>query len=339
MTHLDRSAWLKRLASLPGALAVALAPGIVFAEVPSPFNPASPQAASIAQLFWIIIVIAVIIFVGVEGVIIYSAFAFRASRHPRAAQFSGSPRIEIIWTAIPALLLVVVLYLTIRTMAAAYPFTTASDPIEITALGHQWWWEFDYPNEKVVAVGEFHVPVGEPVIVHLKSDNVIHSFWIPEMNGKLDLVPGQDRTWWFTPTKTGVFDGLCAEFCGVEHAWMRMRLVVQSRVDYDAWIRAQQAVPPEPTGLAAQGKQIFFQQTCPSCHVIAGTSANGVAGPDLTHVASRSILAGGVLENNPTNMARWLADPQTVKPGNLMPDFHLTPAEVQALTAYMETLR
>ena len=330
-------AWAKRLSGLAVASSVALIPALVFAEPRSPFSPSSPQAAAIANLFWFIIGIAALIFVAVEGAIIYATIAYRERPGRTAAQFSGNPRVEIAWTAAPAVILIVVLILTVRTMNDLS--VPAGDPLEINVAGHQWWWEFDYPNEKIVTANEFHVPVGETVILHMTSNNVIHSLWIPEMNGKLDMVPGHERTWWFTPQHTGVFLGQCAEFCGIQHAWMNVRLVVQTPAEYAAWVRSQQQVPGTPSGPAAQGYQIFFQETCPSCHAIAGTPANGVAGPNLTHVASRSIIGAGVLDNTPENMAQWLADPQAVKPGNLMPSSKLTPEQVQALTAYMESLK
>lgn len=318
-------------------------PRVALAETRSPLSPASPQATAIGDLFWIIVVVAALIFVGVEGAIVYATFAYRERPGRTAAQFSGNLPVEVAWTAVPALILVVVFYLTIRTMADIAVPTTADppgDPTEITAVGHQWWWEYDYAHEKLTVANELHVPVGVPVILHLKSADVIHSFWIPEMNGKLDMIPGHDRTMWFTPSRTGTFLGQCAEFCGIEHAWMQIRLVVENPTDYAAWVRDQQrAAAAAPVGLAAQGERIFFQQSCPSCHAIAGTAANGNAGPNLTHVGSRATIGAGVLQNTPQNMERWLANPQTVKPGNLMPSSKLTADEVRALTAYMESLR
>ncbi len=331
-----------RVTGLLTALELALCPRIVLAEVRSPFSPASPQATAIANLFWLIVAIAVIIFIGVGGTIIYATVAYRQRPGRTAAQFSGNLPIEVAWTTIPFILLVVIFYLTIRTMVDLQVPTfraSSGDPVEITVAGHQWWWQFDYPAERITTANEFHVPVGEPVILHLTSDNVLHSFWIPEMNGKLDLIPGHDRTLWFTPAQTGVFLGQCAEFCGIQHAWMQIRLVVQTPAEYAAWVREQQRTPPIPTGLAAQGQQIFMQQTCPSCHTIAGTPANGTAGPNLTHVASRATIGAGVLPNTPQNMERWLRNPQDVKPGNLMPNSKLTEEQVRALTAYMESLR
>ncbi len=342
MNRLLGSSRAMKLIGLLTALCSALLPRVVLAEVRSPFSPASPQATAIANLFWLIVAIAGIIFVGVGGAIIYATFAFRQRAGRTAAQFTGNLPIEVVWTAVPALILVVIFYLTVRTMMNLQVPTgdpAAGDPVEIIVAGHQWWWQFDYPNEKITTANEFHVPVGEPVILQLRSDNVLHSFWIPEMNGKLDLIPGHDRTLWFTPAQTGVFLGQCAEFCGIQHTWMQIRLVVQSPADYATWIRDQQRPAGLPTGLAAEGQRVFMQQTCPSCHAIAGTSANGNAGPNLTHMASRATIGAGVLPNTPQNMERWLRNPQEVKPGNLMPNSKLTEDQVRALTAYMESLR
>lgn len=324
------------------ALGSALLPRVVRAEVRSPFSPASPQASLIADLFWFIVAIAAIIFVGVVGAIIYATVTFRQREGRAAAQFTGSLPIEVAWTAVPALILIVVFYLTVRTMVDLEVPTGAStsgDPIEIAVAGHQWWWQFDYPNEKITTANEFHVPVGEPVILHLRSDNVLHSFWIPELNGKTDLIPGHDRTMWFTPRQTGTFLGQCAEFCGIQHTWMQIRLVVQSPAEYAAWVRDQQRPAALPSGLAAEGQRVFMQQTCQSCHAIAGTAANGNTGPNLTHMASRATIGAGVLANTTENMQRWLRNPQEVKPGNLMPNSKLTEEQVRALTAYMESLR
>jgi len=333
--------WAKRLSGVAAALGLAFVPDLVRAEAPSPFNPASPQAASIANLFWIIVVIAALIFVGVGGAILYATFAYRERPGRAAAQFTGNLPVEIAWTAVPLLLLAVIFYLTVRTMIDLQIPTTdpGSDPVEITVGGHQWWWSFEYPQARFTTANEFHVPVGEPVILHLRSDNVLHSFWIPEMNGKLDLIPGHDRTMWFTPTQTGTFLGQCAEYCGIEHTWMHIRMVVQTPAEYASWVRDQQRPASTPTGLALEGERIFMQQNCQNCHAVAGTAAEGIAGPNLTHMGSRATIGAGVLTNTPDNMERWLRNPQEVKPGNLMPDMKLTPDQVRALTAYMESLR
>jgi cytochrome c oxidase subunit 2 len=304
----------------------------------SVFTPFSPNAVAINNLFLFIIVIAGIIFVGVEGALIYSVFNHRQRPDQSAAQFTGNLRLEIIWTAIPALILVVVFYLTLRTIKEIQP--PSGDPLEIQVVGHQWWWEINYPNEGVSTANELHVPVGETVIVHVRTADVIHSFWPPSLTAKQDLVPGRtDQTIWFQPTAAGVFRGACAEFCGVEHTWMQFRIYVDSPADYQAWVKTAQQLPPAPTGLALRGQQIYQAQSCGQCHAIAGSGSNAVVGPNLTHVASRWSIGAGVLDNTPENMQRWLANPQEFKPGAVMPNYRLSPDQLQALTAYMETLR
>lgn len=327
-----------QLTGLGLALAIALVPRVAMADPRSPFSPESPQAAEIAGLFWFLIIIAGLIFVGVEGAILYSAFAHRERPGRVAAQFSGNTKVEIIWTAIPALLLVVVFYLTVRTMHDVS--APGGDPLEITVVGHQWWWEFDYPREGIVTANELHVPVGQPILLRITSADVIHSFWVPQLAGKLDANPGQRHSLYFTVSRPGTYLGQCAEFCGIEHTWMAIRVVAETPAQYEAWVNAERQPARTPTSeLARQGEQIFREQTCGSCHTIAGTAAKGVAGPSLTHVASRATIGGGVLPNTTANMERWLQDPQAVKPGALMPDFNLSPDQVKALAAYMESLR
>lgn len=341
LRHLGQSIERARTAGLPlgclVATAAAFLPGHAFADSSSPFTPASPSATAVANLFWIIIVIAGIIFVGVEGALFYAIFAYRQRPGRAPSQFSGNVRLEIAWTAIPALILAVVFYLTIRTM---YDIRLpGGDPLEIQAVGHQWWWEFDYPNDGISTANEIHVPVGETVVVRLASADVIHSLWVASLAPKLDVVPGRDYAIWFQAQSPGVYLGACAEFCGIQHAWMQFRVYADSPADYQAWLKAQQQAAPTPTGLALQGQQLYVAQSCGACHAIAGTPSNGRIGPSLTHVASRWSIGAGVLDNTPDNMNRWLANPQAIKPGTLMPNYHLPPDQLQALTAYVETLR
>jgi cytochrome c oxidase subunit 2 len=319
--------------AVPASVLLALLPGLALADPTSPLNPASPGAAAISSLLWFLLIVAGIIFVGVEGVIFYSVFRYRERPDRAGATFHGNPRLEIAWTAAPVILLAVIFFFTIRTMDAATSYG-GSDPIEVNVVGHQWWWEFDYVQEKIVTSGELHVPVGETIILHAHSADVVHSFWMPQLAGKQDANPGFANTIVFTPTRTGTYDAICSELCGVQHAWMRALVVVQTAADYAAWVKQQQTSPPAPTGPAAQGAQIYQSEACGACH------APGVSGgPDLTHFGSRSIIGSGVLTNTPSNLATWLADPQAVKPGTKMPNFHLTSSQIQALVAYLESQR
>jgi cytochrome c oxidase subunit 2 len=301
------------------------------------FAPASPNALAVANLFWFIIIIAVVIFVGVVGALLYALTAFRQRPGREASQFHGNTRLEIIWTVVPVVILIVVFGFTVRTLLDIRPPT--GDPLDVTVVAHQWWWELDYASDGFSAANELHVPVGETVIVHLRSADVVHSFWVPALSPKIDAIPGQDRNLWFSAQQPGTFSGACSEFCGVEHTWMFVRVVAQTPAEYAAWVKGQQQPAPTPTGLALQGQQIYKSQTCGSCHAIAGTSSNGQVGPNLTHVASRATIGGGVLENTPENMRRWLANPQAYKPGSFMPNYNLSADQLQALTAYIETLR
>lgn len=184
-----------------------------------------------------------------------------------------------------------------------------------------------------------NVPVGETVIVHLTSNDVIHSFWLPSLSPKLDAIPGQSHVLWFNTQAGGVYQGYCSEFCGLEHAWMLFSVQADSPADYQAWVAGQRQPPAAPTGLAMRGQQIYESQSCGNCHAITGSGSNARIGPNLTHVASRPAIAGGVLPNTPDNMRRWLENPQAIKPGSMMPNYRFSSDELQALTAYIESLR
>jgi cytochrome c oxidase subunit 2 len=304
----------------------------------SVFGPASPQATEIVNLFWLTIIVAVIIFAGVSGVVIYSAFAHRERPGREAARFRGNGRLEVVWTAAPTVLLAVILTLSVQTMNRVT--TPATPPLEITVVGHQWWWELRYDGSGVTTANELHVPVGQPILLHLQSADVIHSFWIPRLAGKTDLVPGHSFVMTFTADQEGTYEGQCSEFCGVAHAWMLLRVIAKSPADFAAWTEAQRRPATAPSdGAAIRGSDLFLSQPCLSCHAIEGTPAVATIGPNLTHMGSRATIAAGVLANTPENMALWLADPDAVKPGSLMPNFRLTPAQASDLAAYLESLR
>jgi cytochrome c oxidase subunit 2 len=328
--RLDHRSFDWRL-SLLGALALLGVPQVASAAASSPLLPASPNAAAIANLFWGILIVAGLIFIGVEATIIIAVIKFRQRPGAQPAQFAGSTLIEVTWTAIPALILAGVFFFTVRTMYLANPPLT--DPLNVNVTGHQWWWQVDYPNEKIHTANEIHVPVGEPVVLHLTSADVIHSVWIPQLAGKRDANPGFVNTITFTVTEPGVYLGRCAELCGVEHAWMQIRVIAMTPSDYAAWVKMEQTPAPVPsTALIQQGQAIYASETCANCHAIN-------AGPNLTHVGSRLYLGGGVLQNTPQNMYLWLQNPDAVKPGTHMPNYHFTSAQLQALTAYLESLK
>ena len=210
-------------------------------------------------------------------------------------------------------------------------------------MGHQWWWEIQYPGLGIVTANELHVPVSardrrRPTAIHLESADVIHSFWVPQMAGKTDLIPSRTNRMWLEPYQTGTFLGNCAEYCGTQHAKMMLRVVVDTPEEFDRWVAAQKAAPVDSPA-ARQGRDVFLQTSCVNCHRIQGTSANGVFGPDLSRLMTRQTLAAGAATNTPENLWRWLRDPATIKPGCLMPNMRLTPTEVEQIATYLETLR
>ena len=304
-----------------------------------PASPQSPQARSITSLFWIVIAIAFVFLFLVEGLLVYIMVRFR--RHPGQAeprQVHGNHRLELWWTAIPLCILVGIFVLTVQAVVAET--SIAGNALPVTVIGHQWWWEFRYPTLNVVTANELHVPAGRAVRLELQSADVVHNFWFPTLAGKEELIPGKTNVWTFTPDRPGTYDGDCSEYCGTEHAWMRLKLVAQTPQDFDAWA-AQQAAPATPgTGSnATAAVQLLAANTCTSCHTVRGTPASGTVGPDLTHVGGRTTLGAGVLENNLPNMERWLRNPQEVKPGSLMPNLHLTDEQAALLASYLEGLK
>ena len=345
-------------------------------DSPAAFGPHTitdtfgPIASSERTLFYITIGIATLVFVVVEAALIFSIIRFRA--RPGMAnpvQSHGNIRIEVLWTVIPALILFIVLGFTIQGLfqVSAAP---AQKPLTVRAIGHQWWWEFYYEDYHITTADTLVAPVGVPVKVDLYSNNVIHSFWIPALTGKTDDIPGHQNYKYFTADKTGTYYGECAEFCGIQHAHMAFTAVIETSDQFNTWISTQQqaAVVPAAGSLAAQGQAVFKGQ-CTTCHGIVGVDLNGYVdpavacdsptnanndvckiGPNLTHFGSRSLIAGGVLINNkdqctdPTNLsncnlAKWLSDPQGVKPGNDMNIGALSQTQIQQLVAYLESLQ
>jgi cytochrome c oxidase subunit II len=212
--------------------------------------------------------------------------------------------------------------------------------VVIEVIGHQWWWEVRYPHEGIVTANEIHIPAGQPVTLRLTSDDVIHSFWVPELHGKLDLNPQQTNTLILQADQPGAYRGQCAEFCGIQHAKMALLVVAQEPAAYAEWVSAQQLVPPPPnTELTEFGQQVFLGSACVYCHTVRGTNATGVLGPDLTHLASRRTLAAATVPNTRGYLAGWIVDPHGLKPGNKMPPTDMSAEELQALLAYLESLR
>src|ERR1700730_166663 len=303
-------------------------------------NTQSPQARAIFDLGIVSTIVFVLIFVAVTGAIAYAIFRFRGREgEPDPKQFAGSEKVEIIWTTIPFLIVVFLFVLTLRGMNRADPPPAPSPDLIVT--GHQFWWEAQYPASGVVTANEIHIPAGKPLSVRLDSKDVLHEFWVPELARKMTTVPGQLNHIWLQADKPGVYIGTCSEFCGTQHAWMRILVVAEEPSKFEEWQRAQLQPSRTPTSdAAAKGLALFQTSTCMNCHAIGGAtgSASRVA-PDLTHVASRRQLGAGILENSPANMRRWLKNPQHIKPGSLMPDFNFTDQELDELGEYLNTLR
>ncbi len=281
---------------------------------------------------------ALFIFVAVEGLLLFAVWRFRdrpGRGEPKPVH--GNLALEFGWTLIPV---VIVTLIAVPTIAAVFrtQATPPADALRVEVIGHQWWWEARYPSLGITTANELHLPVGRPVNLILKSADVIHSFWVPQIGGKRDLIPGRKNFLTFTVTTPGEYPGQCAEFCGISHANMRLLLVAQSPAEFRAWVERLKAPPAPPAGETAAGLQAFLAGGCVACHTIQGVSP-GVVGPELTHFGSRKTLAAGLLPNTPEHLARWLANPRAVKPGALMPKLPLTEAQITALVAYLGSLK
>jgi cytochrome c oxidase subunit 2 len=333
-----------RMLRLFGAAALVLLLSACSSEFPqSTLHPTADFGERIDDLFRTIFWWALGVFVVVEAALLFVIIKYRerpTSKDPKHVH--GSTLLELAWTLAPAVVLVFIAVPTIQTI-----FETDGTPpegaLEIEVIGHQWWWEFRYPQYGITTANEMHVLQGRPVALSMTSADVIHSFWVPKLGGKRDLMPGRTSRLAFTPDSTGDFSGQCAEFCGASHANMRFRVMVEDTTGFERWVRQQQA-PPVPTdslaGLIREGAALFANpaKTCIACHMVEGVSV-GAIGPNLTHVGSRTTIASGILPNTEEGLARWLRDPVGEKPGSLMPKPPLDEDEITALVAYLRSLQ
>ena len=348
-----KTARLPRIALLAAVFAL-VGTGCVAKDAPLDWlRPAGPIAREIGDLWTLTFYLAVAVFFLVEGAIVYAIFRFR--RRPGdndpPVQTHGNTRLEIAWTILPALVLAVLAVPTLSLIweLAAEPqhhdqSTGDRGPVRITVTGSQWWWRYEYTDEKVVTANELHIPVNRPVRIALESADIIHSFWIPALAGKQDTVPGRTNYLTIEADRPGEFAGTCVEYCGLSHANMRLKVFAHERADYMRWLDEQRADAASPAGgLAARGERIFMGQQCVTCHTIRGTKAEGTTGPDLTHFASRTTFAGSIFESNERNLRRWIADAPAEKPGSKMPsgvnDMGLSDEDITALVAYLQSLR
>jgi len=350
------------LGLLIGAFALAACAGddptnlarVVDGDVPqNSLNPAGPTAAKVDSLFWMVFWIAAVIFVIVSVALLFAVLRFRERKgKPRAVrQVHGNTKLEIAWTIIPAVILAVVAVPTLSTLFEIRRAPAAEDnALQIEVIGHQWWWEFRYPEYGFTTANEMHIPTGRPVYLTLTSADVIHSFWVPRLSGKRDAVPGRLNNILLEADAPGTYIGQCAEFCGLAHADMRQRVFAETEADFEAWALAQATPAAVPTEGAALAGWEVFQTQCTSCHAISGTSATAQLAPNLTHFASRTAFAGATLDNTEDHLRQWLRNPSSLVPmrpelndlaaGRVlgMPDLGLTEQQITDLIAFLETL-
>jgi cytochrome c oxidase subunit 2 len=310
------------------------------------FAPASTPARMVTHLSIFVLAITGIIFLVVFTLLVYSVIKFRgragdAGREP--PQVYGSTQIELAWTIIPILIVVVLFLATARVIHAVQDAPQPPGAIEVTAIGHQYWWEFRYPKLGIVTANELHIPVSDPAnptptFLTLLSADTDHSFWIPELAGKTDLIPGHPNRMWMDPQRTGIFLGQCAQYCGTQHAKMLLRVSVDSPEDFATWVRGQQQ-PAVQDASVETGRRAFESNACMNCHAVGGTPANGRFGPDLTHLMTRATIASGAAKTTPENLRLWVQNPNAIKPGSLMPAMQLSDSDLDAVVSYMETLR
>ena len=332
------------------ALAPALLAPMAFAGAPDQvsdiFNPRSTPAEASYRVALLALAICGAIFITVVCLLIYALVRFRhrpgddASEPP---QIYGSKQIELAWTVLPILIVIVLILVTARTIADVENYPQPPDALKVTVVGHQWWWEIHYPDLGIVAANELHVPVSEPgrrrlTFLRLESADVMHSFWVPQMAGKTDVIPNRVNRMWIEPKQAGVYLGNCAEYCGTQHAKMRVRVIAHPPEEFARWV-ASQRQPAVEDPLVSAGRQRFLSTSCVNCHAIQGTAAKGTFGPDLTHVMSRETLGAGAAPYTPETLRAWVKNPQAMKEGCLMPDMQLSDQELDQIVAYLLTLK
>jgi cytochrome c oxidase subunit 2 len=328
--------------------------------VPSMFSPVSPPAESIRDLTFLVFAITGVIFLIVEGILIYCLMRFRhrEASEKEPPQIYGSRPIEIAWTAAPILIVAILVLVNARTLWDVTPDLPKPKPgdntLLVTVIGRQWWWEYRYTSYNgkplsFITANELHIPVGNdrvprPVFLTLQSADVYHSFWVPQLAGKTALIPGRTNTMWFQTQTPGLYVGQCAEYCGTQHANMLLRVYVDPLPDFEKWLSDQERPAAEKPAAddpkVASGRHEFLSQSCVNCHRVRGTSAAGTYAPDLTHLMSRQTLASGMIPNDPEgkNLRAWIANPQKIKSGCLMPSFHLRD-QLDSIVSYLRTLQ
>jgi cytochrome c oxidase subunit 2 len=312
------------------------------------FSPDATPAHSIFGLSTLVLTFALGIFLVVAGLLLYALIRFRhrpthshAAQEP--AQIYGSNQIELSWTVVPILIVFMLFLATARVIYSTEHAPKPSTALDVIVIGHQFWWEYRYPKLGIVTANELHIPISDPkrptpIYLTMSSADTNHSFWIPRLAGKMDVIPNKVNVMWIDPATAGLYLGQCAQYCGTQHAKMLLRVYADTPTGFAAWV-AHQRQPASQDTTAAEGRAVFQHNACISCHTIAGTVATGRFGPDLTHLASRETIASGSVPNTPANIRRFIEDPAHFKPGVLMPAMHLTDHDLDAVTAYLTTLK
>ncbi len=311
---------------------------------PSILDAKSPQATATANFSWLLFGVAAVVFIIVTVLLLLAIIRSRRTQLADDAYPQDRRAITLIifgGAVVPAMVLLALMALSVvLDRASAAPENSS---VNIEVIGHQWWWEVHYPDQNLTTANEIHVPVNQPITIHVTSADVIHSFWIPQLNGKIDMIPGQTSAMSFEANQIGNFRGECAEYCGAQHAHMALMVVSESSDQFNQWLTNQTKPAPAPDPNTQpnlfKGQQAFLTSSCVYCHTIKGTNASGRLGPDLTHIGSRLTIGAGVLSNNPGNLGNWILNSQTIKPGNLMPPTNLNSDQVQAIVAYLQSLQ
>jgi cytochrome c oxidase subunit II len=315
-------------------------------QIPNIFSPQSTPANSIFHLSLLVLAITALIFAVVFSLLVYAVAKFRKRREDdgrEPPQVYGSNQVELAWTVIPTLIVLVLFLATARVIHSIQDAPKPQGAIDVIAIGHQFWWEFRYPALGVVTANELHVPVSNPLnptptFLTLLSVDTDHSFWVPRLAGKTDLIPNRVNHTWIDPQETGLYLGQCAQYCGTQHAKMLLRVYVDSPEQFVQWVQAQKT-PAANSDAVAEGRRVFETTACLNCHAVSGTVADGHFGPDLTHLMSRDTIASGAAPNTRENLRSWIQNPDSIKPGSLMPAMQLSTHDLDALTAYLATLR
>jgi cytochrome c oxidase subunit 2 len=312
------------------------------------FAPAGTPAHSIFGLSLLVLGITAAIFLVVAGLLLYVVVRFRhrpgdANAAQEPPQIYGSTQIELSWTVIPILIVVMLFLATARIILLTQNATKPADALDVTVIGHQFWWEYHYPKLGIVTANELHIPVSDPkhptpTYLTMTSADTDHSFWIPRLAGKTDVIPNRINTMWMDPETSGLYLGQCAQYCGTQHALMLLRVYADTPAQFAAWV-AHQKQPAIEDPSVAEGRAVFQHNACISCHTVAGTVATGTFGPDLTHLASRDTIASGAVPNTAANLRAFVDNPANFKPGCLMPPMHLNQHDLDAVTAYLTTLK